>query len=88
MAGLYPFDLAADMDIRSVLGVPRLDGRTLTVGNVTCEWPLEPRRLDECISEVRLFYRVEGDVSIPLLVVGDGFFYRCDHLTAPGAKES
>ena len=89
MNGLYPLDWEPAEEIRSSLGVPTFDDGLLHIGGITCVWPLAPRLIAECGSEARLFYIERNGETLPLLVVGDAFFYRCDHLLgAPSPSES
>ena len=82
MAGLYPLEGEYAEDVLSVHGKSAYVHGILFVEDIACEWPLQPRRLAESEGEIRLFYIERDGMIVPLLAVGETFFYRCDHLLA------
>lgn len=76
--GTYPFE--ATGDILSVVGTPVLADDVLTVGSVSVVLPVDVELPQSLPNSVRLFtLQTSGGVSA-LLLVGEGFFVRFDHL--------
>ncbi len=82
--GSYPFELPEGSIAQSVFGIPTLSGADLTVGDQRLRLPSVPTELGTVVSSVRVFTTTRGGEVIPLLIVGDGLFWRYDHLLDRG----
>jgi len=78
--GAYPFELPEGLIVQSVFGIPMLSGADLTVGDQRLRLPSVPTELGAMVSPVRVFTTTRDGEVIPLLIVGEGLFWRYDHL--------
>ncbi|MCK4391299.1 hypothetical protein KAX17_00145 [Candidatus Bipolaricaulota bacterium] len=80
LSGTYPFELEADLFVKTVVGAILLEGNLLTVGDVQALLPTIPSKLEDYLGEARLYYTPGGEGINPLLLVSEDFLYRFDHL--------
>lgn len=78
--GSYPFELPEGSIVQSAFGIPTLSGADLAVGDERLRLPSVPTELGEAVSPVRVFMTTRDGEVIPLLIVGEGLFWRYDHL--------
>lgn len=78
--GTYPFDPPAGYTVLSVAGEATIKGTTLTVGTISLTLPTTPPTLLRQTLPVRLYYVTKDGKLFPLLIVGEGLFWRYDPL--------
>ncbi|MBC7170491.1 hypothetical protein H5T54_06160 [Candidatus Bipolaricaulota bacterium] len=83
--GTYPFEIPPGYTLASVAGDAGVSGDVLSVGGDSFALPSVPPALVGRTLPVRLFYVTRGGEPFPLLIVGEGLFWRYDPLlTAEG----
>ncbi len=66
--------------LTSVVGDASVNGDVLSVGGVSLALPSVPPALAGRTVSVRLFYVTRDGKPLPLLIVGEGIFWRYDAL--------
>ncbi|QAA75881.1 MAG: hypothetical protein BIP78_0113 [Candidatus Bipolaricaulis sibiricus] len=79
-SGTYPFESPVGYTLASVVGDASLNGDVLSVGGVSLALPTVPQMLAGRTVSVRLFYVMRDGKPFPLLIVGEGLFWRYDAL--------
>ena len=87
LSGTYPFELEADLFVKTVVGTIRLEENPLTVGDVQALLPTIPSKLEDYLGEARLYYTPGGEGANPLLLVSEDFLYRFDHLVVKDSSQ-
>jgi hypothetical protein len=87
LSGTYPFALAADLSIKTVVGAVYLAEGLLTIGDLQVLLPTIPIGLKDYLGEARLYYTTGGERTEPLLLVSEDFLYRFDHLVVEGSSQ-
>ncbi len=76
--GTYPFDPPAGYTVSSITGEATVKGTTLIVGRINLALPATPPALLGRTLPVRLYYVTKDGKPFPLLIVGEGLFWRYD----------
>ena len=87
LSGIYPFELAADLSVETVVGAVHLEGEFLTIGDFQVWLPTIPIGLEDYLGEARLYYTLGGEQAEPLLLVSEDFLYRFDHLVIAASSQ-
>ena len=87
LSGTYPFELAADLSVETIVGAVHLAGELLTIGDLQVLLPTIPIGLEGYIGEARLYYTSGEERTEPLLLVSEDFLYRFDHLVVEASSQ-
>lgn len=80
-AGVFPFELpSGGQQVFSVAGIPVTDEARLTVDGQAFALPIIPPSLEATAAQLRIFYWLRDGEPVLLLIVGEGIFWRYDHL--------
>jgi len=77
--GTYPFELPDGATAQSVVGIPAIEETRLLIEDRSFELPNMPPLARET-STIRIFFVDQDAEMLPLLIVGEGLFWRYDHL--------
>ncbi len=83
--GAYPLDALEEGTLENVVGDGIVSEEILTIGEFFIDLRSVPASFDGEMGPVRVFFMTTSEgVTVPLLIVSDGFFVRFDHLTNNG----